>query len=113
MSETANWSYTNVATVKPYLGIEEWTGKKLYGEPYEIACTWAIDGLQRESGQGGGGVLSGSERVITNVIYTEDLRPKELDLISLADSNSFNEIKKRVEYDMSFFDEIPDVVLTT
>jgi len=26
MSETANWSYTNTATVKPYVGMDDWGG---------------------------------------------------------------------------------------
>ena len=40
MSNTANWSYTNTATIKPFLSLDLMTGVKVYGEPYDIACTW-------------------------------------------------------------------------
>lgn len=112
MSETANWSYTNVAQVRPYLGIDDWGGGAIYGPEYEIACTWAAEASQfRDS--------NGAEFISRNVIYTEDLRPKRLDKIRLRSSadpvswEAWEEIRDRTEWDMSFFGEEPDVRLVT
>lgn len=112
MSQTANWSYTNVAQVRPYVGVDDWGGGVLYGEPYEIACTWAIEAQQfRDS--------NGAEFVSRNIIYTEDLRPKRLDQIRLRSSTDpdawtpWEEVRDRTEWDMSFFGEVPDARLVT
>lgn len=111
MSETSAWSYTNTATVMPFLGVDEW-GKPSYGDTYEIACTWGTDGKQ-ERGVGGMSGAQGAELVDTDTIYTEDARPKRLDKIRLNGHDEFQEIKGRIEYDMSFFGETPDYKLTT
>lgn len=112
MSETANWSYTNVAQVKPYTGMDDWGGGATYGPEYEIACTWSIEAQQfRDS--------NGAEFVSRNIVYTEDLRPKRLDMIRLRSSTDpeqwgpWEEIRDRTEWDMSFFGEVPDVRLVT
>ena len=71
MSNTANWSYTNTATVKPFLGMSEWGGAS-YGPEYTIACTWtAVSQQQRDD--------NGAEFVSRFEIFTEDARPKMLE----------------------------------
>lgn len=111
MSATASWSYTNSATVKPFEGLDVW-GKASYGDEYAIACTWGTDGKQERNvgGQSGAG---GAELVDGDTIYTEDPRPKRLDMIRLNGHDDFQEIRGRVEYDMTPFGEIPDYKLTT
>ncbi|MCO3960266.1 hypothetical protein FA108_32280, partial [Pseudomonas aeruginosa] len=46
MSTTANWSYTNTATVRPFLHFDLSTQEAVYGPEYEIACTWVAKGEQ-------------------------------------------------------------------
>lgn len=108
MSATASWSYTNTATIRPYLGRDEW-GAASYGQEYTIACTWAAVEIQ-ERGAGGAG---GAEMVLKHEVYTEDDRPQFLDLIQLNGSTDWEEIRQRTSYDMSFFGEIPDYKLVT
>lgn len=105
MSETASWSYTNKATVKPLIGKDHFTGGMKYGETYEIACTWvAKHELMRDD--------KGQEFVSSTVIYTEDKRPRPYDMIKIHDDFSdFQEIKAVGGTDMSFFDEEPDFEL--
>lgn len=107
MSELSRWTYTNSATIKPFEGVDEW-GASTYGAEYEIACTWGTnDKQERQSG------AQGAEFVSSDTIYTEDARPKRLDMIRLNGSTEFQEIRERVQWDMSFFDDTPDYKLTT
>ncbi|QFY99415.1 glycoprotein [Pseudomonas aeruginosa] len=46
-------------------------------------------------------------------IYTEDRRPKYLDLIQFDGSNGWEEIRSVTSWDMSFFGEQPDFLLVT
>lgn len=111
MSSTANWSYTNVATIRPRIGESEWGGVE-YGPEYEIACTWAAV-TDQERGVGGQSGGQGAELVMKHSIYTEDRRPKYLDLIRFDGSDGWEEIRSVQVWDMSFFDEEPDVLLVT
>lgn len=106
MSATANWSYTNTATVKPFISIDQWSGETTYGEEFEIACTWTAKSEQMRDDKG-------KEFVTKNIIYTEDARPKHLDLIRLNGKDDFQEIRAVNEFDMSFFSELPDYELVT
>lgn len=112
MSTTANWSYTNVATVWPLEGeADAWTDQeKTYGTPYTIACTWVT---------GAGRTASGDRTMDNNGVeftpscsyYHEDPRPKYGDWIvrgNGADRLLGEMIKSHAEYDMSFFGEFPD-----
>ena len=105
MSSIARWTYTNTAKVRPFEGINEW-GKSTYGTEYSIACTWGAKGQQERKSDG-------AELIDTDTIYTEDPRPKRLDMIRLGGHDEWQEIRGRVEYDMSFFDDTPDYELTT
>jgi len=105
VSSTANWSYTNTATVKPFLGMSEWGGTS-YGPEYTIACTWtAVSQQQRDD--------NGAEFVSRFEIFTEDARPKMLDMIQLEGDAEWQEIRSRTWWDMSFFGETPDYKLVT
>lgn len=106
MSETSNWSYTNVATIRPRVSADDWTGAVQYGPEYEIACTWAAEATQQRDG-------TGAEFVSRHTIYTEDLRPQALDQITFDGSNGWEEIRAITQWDMSFFDETPDRKLIT
>lgn len=112
MSATANWSYTNVATVRPFLKRDLKTQEALYGDEFEIACTWTAkhESVRDAGGQSG---AQGAEFVSQHQIYTEDKRPKYLDLIQFAGSNGWEEIRSVTNWDMSFFDEEPDFLLVT
>lgn len=104
MSTTANWSYANVATVKPFVSRDDFDGETTYGTEYEIACTFIgkvesrIDDI-------------GNEYISRTVIWTEDERPKRLDLIKLNGESLYHEIRNRTRYDMSFFGENDDYEL--
>ena len=106
MSATANWSYTNVATVRPFVKIDLKTQAMIYGDEYEIACTWIAKGEQMRDSDG-------AEFVSRHQIFTEDKRPKFLDLVSFDGSNGWEEIRTVLGYDMSFFNEEPDFTLVT
>lgn len=110
MSEVARWSYQNTATVRPFTGRDDWKGTNTYGEPFEIACTWTAAAEQvRES------TATGAEFVAKHLIFTEDKRPKYLDLIQLNGHPGWEEIRAVTEWDMSSLDEpdSPDFRLAT
>lgn len=109
MSTTASWSYTNTATVKPFLSLDLMTGQTIYGEPFEIACTWVAKSEQRRN-------QDGAEFVSRFQIYTEDARPAYLDMVLLNGDDpatGWQEIRDREYFDMSFFGEEPDFTLIT
>ena len=111
MSETANWSYTNTATVWPLLEVGDgWGDPQVgFGEPYQIACTW----------------VGGGERMVNNDglefapsyrYFHEDKRVKYGDWIARGvqtDRLRGEQIKAHTEYDMSPFDEQPDFLSAT
>ena len=114
MSTTANWSYTNIATVWPHTTSAEtgggWGGgtSDEYGAPYQIACTWV----------GGGDVAvktatnhNGIEFAPKMTYFHEDKRVKFGDLIArgvTTDRTESDPIQAHDEFDMSFFGEEPD-----
>lgn len=112
MSATANWSYTNKAKVKPFSSIDMVSGATIYGEEFEIACTWEAksDQVREAGGQSG---ARGAEFISKHMIYTEDARPKYLDMIQLEGSDEWEEIRSVTNWDMSFFGEEPDFLLVT
>lgn len=109
MSKTANWSYTNVATVWPKSGIPAFGGGFAFGSPYTIKCTWTItDGQNRRDS-------SGIEFVATADFFHEDKRVKYGDMIvrgsqldSAEPTRDAREIRAHVDWDMSFFGEEQD-----
>lgn len=109
MSQTAEWVYTNVIVVKPYKGRDSWSGEETYGQEYEILATWEASSQQvRDS--------DGAEFVSRHIVYTQDLRPKKLDLVRPKVSTTWTgweEVRDRTEWDMSFFGETPDAKLVT
>lgn len=105
MSLTASWSYTNTATVKPLISQDEY-GEGVYGTEYTIACTWGANGKQTAANEG-------REYVVKNTVYTEDPRPKYLDMIKLNGLTEWEEIREVQNFDMSFFGETPDYFLIT
>lgn len=112
MSNTANWSYANTATVRPFQSVDQWSGETIYGEEYTIACTWTAES-QQEREMGGQSGARGNEFVSRHIIFTEDPRPQYLDLIQLNGSEEWEEIRSRTQWDMSFFGETPDYRLVT
>lgn len=111
MSNTANWSYTNTAQVRPVTGRDQWGGKT-YGTVYEIACTWTAEATQ-ERERGGMQGAQGAEFIARHTIFTEDARPQYLDEVMFDGSDGWEEIRSRTNWDMSFFGEIPDFKLVT
>lgn len=111
MSTTANWSYTNTATVFPL--VTEANGRigsiqPTYGTPYQVACTWAGGGEKGSAKMTGN---NGDEFVPAIRFWHEDKRPKCGDLIArgiVTDKRTASMIKSHVEYDMSFFGEAAD-----
>ncbi|HCF2125413.1 TPA: hypothetical protein NH984_006374, partial [Pseudomonas aeruginosa] len=66
--------------------------------------------MREEGGQSG---ARGAEFVSRHQIFTEDRRPKYLDLIQFDGSNGWEEIRSVTNWDMSFFGEQPDFLLVT
>lgn len=110
MSSIARWSYRNVATVHPFVSEEEFTGAIIYGEPYQIACTWTAGGGEQRF-QNGDQV----EYVSKSIIWTEDPRPKFRDQIEMPGSYGRETIRTVTHYDMSALGEpdSPDFELAT
>lgn len=106
MSETARWVYTNKAQVRPFLGIDMRTGARQYGAAYEIACTWTAESEQQRADDG-------AEFVSRRTIFTEDPRPKFLDLVLVEGGSEWEEVRSKTDWDMSFFGENPDYKLVT
>lgn len=107
MSKTAEWVYTNIATVRPFLGENGMTGEIDYGAAYQIACTWTAESKQT-TGNGG------EEFVSTYTIYTQDARPRYLDRILIDDPIAVEQtILSHTSFDMSFFSESNDYKLVT
>ncbi len=112
MSSIARWSYKNTATVKPFVSIDDWSGKTVYGPEYTITCNWTADAEQaRETGGQSG--ARGAEFVSKHIIYTEDARPKYLDLIMFDGSDGWEEIRAVTGWDMAMFNDTPDYKLVT
>lgn len=113
MSAISRWSYTNTATVKPFVSEDGENGGITYGTPYEIACTWTAESKEyREAGAPAG---RGIDFVSTFTIFTEDERPRYKDQILINEPDApWQEIRLRLIWDMSMFDgDIPDYKLVT
>lgn len=114
MSSIARWSYQNVATVRPFVSQDLLTGQTLYGDEFPIACTWTAES-KPERDAGGQAGARGAEFISQHVIFTEDKRPKYLDLITFDGSNGWEEIRSKTTWDMSSMGEpdSPDFKLVT
>lgn len=117
MSNTANWSYTNVATVYPHTGYDGESNVDTYGQSYLVKCTW-----KDEAPNALGAYIDslGVERVRKTTFYTEDNRIKQGDFIVKGDKTSLSleasnaeKVELVLEYDMSAFGEIPDYEVVT
>ncbi|MEX9580504.1 hypothetical protein AB7Y04_01085 [Providencia rettgeri] len=122
MSNTAEWVYTNVATVYPVTrGGGRYGDEIIYGTPYLIDCTWQSSNEVVKDDMG-------KEFVTNNVFYTE-LKRNGVDVQSpergfyIAKGDTTSQSDPRVagadiiitvkEDDMSFFGEEPDYEIRT
>lgn len=105
MSSLGRWSYTNVATVTPYIGEDLENGGTLYGEPYVIACTFYAEPEQMRDS-------NGAEFVTRGAVVCEDKRPQYRDLVECDWKIGKCEIRAIGQYDVSMFGEpnSPDFV---
>ena len=122
MSATANWSYTNVATIyEVKTGGGKWGDEITYGTPYLIDCTWQSSNEVVKDDMG-------KEFVTNNVFYTELKRngvdvqkPERSFYIAKGDTTSQSDprvagadiIITVKEDDMSFFGEEFDYEIRT
>lgn len=120
MSETARWSYTNVATIYPRV-YDDWNSTWTNGTPYLIDCTWAANNEVAVDASG--------KEFTTNLIFFTELKRNGVDVImpkrdwyiARGDTTSqadplkagANVIKAVTEWDMSFFEEEPDHKILT
>lgn len=120
MSETARWSYTNVATIYPRV-YEDLNGTWTNGTPYLIDCTWTANNEVAVDASG--------KEFTTNLIFFTELKrngvdatmPKRDWYIARGDTTSQAEptkagahvIKAVTDWDMSFFIEDPDYKIMT
>lgn len=107
MSEISRWSYTNTATVTPFIRENRQTQALEYGEPYEIACTWIAEAKEYAANNGIASFIS------TFTFFTEDPRPKYRDLIARNGFDEAQEILLALQWDMSMFQDVPDYKLVT
>lgn len=115
MSSIARWSYTNIATVWPFLSEDTYNGGITYDVPYTIACTWTGKTTQHRDS-------TGAEFIARDTYWTEDQRPKYRDMIVKGDLSALTpaaagaeEIRDVTNWDMSPFGEAdsPDFSLVT
>jgi len=120
VSATANWSYTNVATVYPRV-YDDWNNTWTNGTPYLIDCTWTANNEVAVDGSG--------KEFTTNLIFFTELKrngvtatmPQRDWYIARGDTTSQADplkagadvIKAVTEWDMSFFEEEPDYKILT
>ena len=112
MSSIARWTYTDIATVTPYVSIDGVTGATNYGTPYTIKCN--VTAITSSAIKATGGI-DGDEWIGTHTIYTEDDRPRKGDLISFDGSDGAQIIRDRTFWSMTAFGatETPDFKLIT
>lgn len=106
---TSGWANTNTATVRPRGETDTENGGVMWGEPYEIECTW-----RAPQGEAKTKVTDsqGKDVVPEWEIYTEDVRPRIFDQIRLNSTMpEWRDILARDEDDMSMFDEPPAFTL--
>lgn len=106
VSKVARWSYANTATVRPYLGRDQWSKVPTYGPEYTIACTWTAEAQQVTSNDG-------AQFVSRYTFWTEDARPKFLDQIRRSGAADWEEVRAHTQWDMSMFQDVPDYKLVT
>jgi len=106
MSELSRWTYTSIVRVKPFIAMNMATGVTDYGEEFDIACCWIAESAQMRT-------PDGAEFVSKYLIFTEDARPKYLDMVLLPDESDWQEIRARTKWDMSMFADTPDYRLAT
>lgn len=120
MSATANWVYTNLATIYPRT-YDDWKGIWLTGTPYLIDCTWEINQEQAIDDAG--------TEFTTNLIISTELKhngadvrkPLRNDYVAVGDTTAEPDpvkakgdvIRAVKMWDMSFFDEEPDYKILT
>lgn len=120
MSATANWSYTNVATVYPRT-YDDLKTIWVTGTPYLIDCTWSAKNEVAVDGTG--------KEFTTNLIFFTELKRNGVDAampqrdwyIARGDTTAqadplkavANVIKATSEWDMSPFGEDPDYKIMT
>lgn len=112
MSSIARWTYTDIATVTPYVSIDGVTGTPNYGTQYTIKCN--VTAITSSDIKPTGGI-DGDEWIGTHTIYTEDDRPRKGDLISFDGSDGAQVIRDRTFWSMTAFGaaETPDFKLIT
>lgn len=111
----ANSLYTSLATVWPFVSVDDFTGAKTFGTPYTILCNWKSDNkLMKDS--------NGREYTSNYFYYTADSRGKRKDYIAKGDQTSITspigadnseEIIDTKEHDCSYFNEPNDYWLIT
>lgn len=87
MSDVANWSYTSIIVIKPFIRNDDYYQQPVYGEPYEILGAFRAETVQARDN-------TGAEFLGRHTIWTEDVRPKYLDrVISLEGIEVDEEIR--------------------
>ncbi|MFV8942313.1 hypothetical protein [Moellerella wisconsensis] len=123
MSNTAEWVYTNVATIYPVIIVKDgrWDDKITYGEPYLIACTFEGSSEVAKDDLG--------NEFVTRDIYNTEMKykgqpvrhPERGDYIAQEDTTAIldprlanaHQIVVVRKSDMSFFGEEYDYVIRT
>ncbi|PHR55975.1 MAG: hypothetical protein COA43_14760 [Robiginitomaculum sp.] len=111
----ANSLYTSIATVWPFVSVDDFTGAKVFGPPFTITCNWKADNkLMKDS--------NGREYVSNYIYYTAIGTVKRKDYIakgdhlttpSPLDAAQSEEIQDVKEHDCSYFNIPNDFFLVT
>lgn len=77
MSSAANWSYTAVATLWPWLGRDDWSNVETFGPPEQFACDYSAEAKRVTDSKG-------VEFVTRQIIYTERADIKQGDRVLIG-----------------------------
>lgn len=107
--------YTSIATVWPFVSVDDFTGEKVFGAPFTITCNWkASNKIMKDS--------NGREFVSNCIYYTAIGTVKRkyyiakgdhLTIASPLDTPESEEVQDVKEHDCSFFNIPNDFFLVT
>lgn len=90
------------AIVRPWLGEDTEQGGDVFGDPYEILCSWEAGGKERRD-------ANGQEFVPRYEVWTEATTVKHRDRVTVLGTPLADlEVRDVQGYGMEMFDDLPD-----
>ena len=107
MSSAANWSYTAVATLWPWLGRDDWSNVDTFGPPVTFPCDYSSESKRVTDSKG-------VEFVTRQILWTERADIKQGDRVLIGVSVSPDPIAagalevRAITRDADTFDRVAD-----